>query len=77
MNTIGELTKKIGKLVDTPAVQETPKAAAPAMGVKALALGTTPPGYFSFACTDTNLRQLRWRRSARIVYSAGLRENYG
>jgi hypothetical protein len=53
MNTIGELTKKIGKLVDTPAVQKTPNAAAPAMGVKALALGTTPPGYFSCACTDT------------------------
>jgi hypothetical protein len=77
MNTIGQLAKKIGKLVDTPTVQEMPKPAAPATGVKALSLGTPPPGYFSFDCADKKLRQLRWRRSARIIYSAGLRESYG
>lgn len=46
MGTIGDLIKKIGNLPALPAAQKAPWAAAPAVGVKALALGTAPPGYF-------------------------------
>jgi hypothetical protein len=77
MNTIGKLIEDIGKLTVSPAVQETPGAVAPAMGVKALALGITSPGPFSLACTDTSLQQLRWGRSSRAVHGAGARESNG
>jgi hypothetical protein len=46
MGTIRDLIEKIGNLPALPAAQKAPWAAAPAVGVKVLALGTAPPGYF-------------------------------